>query len=100
MPPLSMEVDHIVPLHQGGSNQWSNFVALCASCHAAKTNMEIIRDNENMGVFTNDLHVQYTNSVQRSRAVHVRVSPYFPAPDPCPEGWRAWRTRLMTAHAR
>lgn len=30
-------MDHIVPLRSGGSNELSNFQALCANCHALKT---------------------------------------------------------------
>ena len=32
--PLTLEIDHIQPLHQGGSNEWHNLCALCANCHA------------------------------------------------------------------
>ena len=31
------EVDHIDPLHKGGSNSSSNLQGLCHDCHAAKT---------------------------------------------------------------
>lgn len=31
------EVDHIVPLVQGGTHQWSNLQAFCKSCHSSKT---------------------------------------------------------------
>ena len=31
------EVDHIKPLHQGGSNDVSNLRALCRNCHGKKT---------------------------------------------------------------
>jgi len=34
------EVDHIVRLDQGGSNDASNLVALCRECHGCKTAME------------------------------------------------------------
>lgn len=30
-------MDHIVPLRNGGTNELSNFQALCANCHALKT---------------------------------------------------------------
>ena len=33
----SYEVDHIVPLFKGGSNNESNLVALCRNCHGRKT---------------------------------------------------------------
>lgn len=31
------EVDHIVALRKGGSNDWSNLQAVCKRCHARKT---------------------------------------------------------------
>ena len=33
----SYEVDHIVPLYQGGNNTTSNLQALCPNCHGKKT---------------------------------------------------------------
>ena len=33
----SEEVDHVVPLSQGGENHRSNLQALCKPCHEAKT---------------------------------------------------------------
>ena len=38
--PQTWEVDHIVPLHLGGSNQMSNLQLLCPNCHALKTQTE------------------------------------------------------------
>jgi 5-methylcytosine-specific restriction protein A len=35
-----LETDHIVPLHKGGKDEWSNLQALCVSCHRAKTARE------------------------------------------------------------
>ncbi len=35
------EVDHILPLADGGTHKWENLQALCKSCHSKKT----IRDN-------------------------------------------------------
>lgn len=35
-----VETDHIVPLHRGGSNDWSNLQSLCKECHKAKTAAE------------------------------------------------------------
>lgn len=37
------ELDHIQPLARGGTNEFSNFQALCKECHKAKTSQE----NEN-----------------------------------------------------
>ena len=34
---LATDVDHIVPLAKGGSNEWTNLQAMCHSCHAKKT---------------------------------------------------------------
>lgn len=34
------EVDHIVPLSQGGSNSFDNLQSLCKTCHSIKTARE------------------------------------------------------------
>ncbi len=34
------EVDHIIPLHQGGTDDPANLQALCHDCHAEKTATE------------------------------------------------------------
>ncbi len=39
-PRMAQEVDHIVPLEQGGSNDDSNLQPLCAPHHAEKTAQE------------------------------------------------------------
>lgn len=31
------EIDHIVPLHKGGTDDETNLAGLCAPCHRAKT---------------------------------------------------------------
>lgn len=33
----SYEVDHVIPLWRGGSNNRTNLVALCRNCHGQKT---------------------------------------------------------------
>ena len=39
----TFELDHVVPLHLGGADDYeSNAAALCVSCHAAKTQKEMI----------------------------------------------------------
>jgi len=38
----TFEVDHIVPLHLGGSNETSNLQVLCCMCHALKSQKERI----------------------------------------------------------
>lgn len=35
--PSGFELDHIVPLHQGGEDSESNLQVLCIECHGAKT---------------------------------------------------------------
>ena len=38
--PAWFEVDHVIALHNGGSNEVSNLVALCRDCHGKKTAMD------------------------------------------------------------
>ena len=38
------EVDHILPLYKGGTNEVDNLVSLCRECHAKKTAMDRIKD--------------------------------------------------------
>lgn len=35
-----LEVDHVVPLHVGGSNDPANLELLCRDCHRVKTELE------------------------------------------------------------
>lgn len=37
------EVDHIIPLHEGGADDESNLQSLCQPCHALKTAAEATR---------------------------------------------------------
>mgnify|MGYP003650262834 FL=1 len=36
----AFEIDHQIPLSEGGSNETSNLVAICPSCHAIKSREE------------------------------------------------------------
>ena len=38
--PAAFQVDHVMPLAVGGSNDMSNLSAMCPNCHAAKTQAE------------------------------------------------------------
>lgn len=42
-PIAATDVDHIVPLSSGGTNNWTNLQSLCHSCHSLKTNREMQR---------------------------------------------------------
>jgi 5-methylcytosine-specific restriction protein A len=34
---VAVEIDHVIPLEQGGSDAYDNLQPLCASCHLEKT---------------------------------------------------------------
>jgi hypothetical protein len=36
----NLELDHIIPLHRGGSNDYENLQLLCRDCHKEKTAAE------------------------------------------------------------
>lgn len=38
--PDQFELDHIKPLHKGGTDDWDNLQVLCIECHKAKTAKE------------------------------------------------------------
>ena len=38
--PAWFEVDHVIALHNGGTNELNNLVALCRNCHGKKTAMD------------------------------------------------------------
>lgn len=48
------EIDHHVPLHQGGSNNFDNLVLLCADCHHYKTRDERIMKEAWLSIETCD----------------------------------------------
>lgn len=48
-PVLAREVDHIVPLADGGSNDATNLQCLCKSCHSRKTREDMQRRASGVG---------------------------------------------------
>lgn len=40
IPLVASEVDHITPLHKGGTNDWDNLRAIAKACHKKKTQAE------------------------------------------------------------
>ncbi len=38
---MATELDHIIPLHKGGTNEESNLQGLCGDCHAEKTRIDL-----------------------------------------------------------
>ena len=40
---FTYEIDHIIPLFRGGTNETRNLIALCRNCHGKKTIMERIK---------------------------------------------------------
>jgi hypothetical protein len=40
------EVDHIIPLYKGGSNDLTNLVSLCPNCHRKKTAMDRMKSDQ------------------------------------------------------
>ena len=37
---FTYEIDHIIPLFNGGTNEYTNLIALCRECHGRKTILE------------------------------------------------------------
>ena len=44
--PAAWEVDHIIPVSRGGTNELSNLNAYCPSCHSGKTWLEGIENHQ------------------------------------------------------
>ncbi len=40
---FTYEIDHKVPLFKGGTNEYSNLIALCRECHGRKTILERVK---------------------------------------------------------
>ena len=67
----TFEVDHIIPLHRGGDDNYeTNCHALCRECHSIKTQCEEV---ERLRVFS-EHHSSTTLTCSKCQWV---VSPYF-----------------------
>jgi 5-methylcytosine-specific restriction endonuclease McrA len=55
MLPATFEVDHIIPLHEKGTNHIDNLQALCNTCHAHKSMEERITRYETPQILPIDL---------------------------------------------
>lgn len=62
----NFETDHIIPLHQGGSNDISNLQSLCPNCHSRKT----LEEREPAGTAM-IVHYYYCSKCR------TQFSPYF-----------------------
>lgn len=67
------QVDHIVPLFDGGSNDMTNLEILCVDCHSKKTQMEVERQQQK-SMFSID---PLTRSI-RCEVCKLVFSRYFP----------------------
>lgn len=48
---LATELDHILPLHKGGTNDDANLQGLCTGCHADKTRKDLgWKDKPTIGI--------------------------------------------------
>lgn len=59
--PAAFQVDHTVPLWKGGPNTIANATAMCASCHASKTQLEAIERAAAAEAAAVDLAAAYNN---------------------------------------
>lgn len=72
--PSTFEVDHVVPLHNGGADDYqTNCHALCTSCHARKTQEEEVErlNRRHVGLQRN------TRPPLECTRCASRISPYF-----------------------
>ena len=73
--PASFEVDHVNPLWNGGTDERSNLVALCGTCHTEKTyreNSDRVLNRRRAGVLAKTPAPQHA-PLQAPR----KTSPYF-----------------------
>ena len=64
--PGNFEIDHIVSLKSGGTNDSNNLQALCRNCHGEKTQIEnaglkIVKSSDNMVTKMNKLGYRFAN---------------------------------------
>lgn len=45
------EIDHTIPLAEGGSNKLDNLQLLCSTCHKTKTRDEAIANEPSLSIF-------------------------------------------------
>jgi hypothetical protein len=65
----SLEVDHVVPLAKGGSNDPANLVASCRSCNRKKGVRVDVKPNDNVNVNRNDIALPLSDlSTSRSKS--------------------------------
>ena len=46
----AQEVDHILPLHKGGTNDRDNLQPICVPCHLDKTDRDMGRNKQEIGL--------------------------------------------------
>ena len=81
--PSTWQLDHIIPLHLGGSNYYNfdfrnqdeynqnNLHILCAGCHALKTQQEMIQ------FYVSERTIKYGNHLPTHPNAYIIRSPYF-----------------------
>lgn len=70
---LATDVDHILPLKEGGTNDWSNLRSLCHSCHSRRTS----RDSRRRGSKISRGLPKETNTVSKEdMPAKLRVGGY------------------------
>ena len=85
MLPATYEIDHIIALYLGGTNERDNLQAACANCHRAKTVDEKLRYEEQLRVrlATADASISASRrAVAASKLPKVTKSPYFGTDSP------------------
>jgi hypothetical protein len=83
--PPSFQIDHVVPLWQGGADTIENSQSLCGTCHANKTQRESIERSR----LAREARVALALQRQAEYEAAVRVGEVAPAPrkrkEPAPE---------------